>query len=58
MGLARKMKARRKENGALELASSEIGFEMDKLSGKPKEVLDKGHFETMSLVEEFMLLAK
>ena len=71
MKLSRSLKAERKVRGALELASNEIGFEMDKYtgeraransrtlaaSGAPTQVREKAHLDTMSMVEEFMLLA-
>lgn len=43
--------------GALELASSEIRFDIDQKTGAPLKVQEKQHLDTMSMVEEFMLLA-
>ncbi|KAI1724898.1 RNB domain-containing protein [Ditylenchus destructor] len=57
MKLSRCLKANRKIMGALELASSEIRFEMDYETRTPKSVQEKQHLATMSMVEEFMLLA-
>lgn len=55
--LAKLLKKRRKENGALELASPEIRFKIDSETADPIEVKVKQHLETNSMVEEFMLLA-
>lgn len=43
--------------GALELASSEIRFDVDRETGTPLKVIEKQHLPTMSMIEEFMLLA-
>lgn len=56
-GLAKLLKKRRKENGALNLASPEIRFKIDCETHDPIEVQEKQHLETNSMVEEFMLLA-
>jgi len=42
---------------ALVLASTEIRFQMDSETHDPVEVVAKKMLETMSMVEEFMLLA-
>uniref|UniRef100_A0A914HZ11 Protein DIS3 homolog n=1 Tax=Globodera rostochiensis TaxID=31243 RepID=A0A914HZ11_GLORO len=55
--LSRQLKSRRRTMGALELASSEIRFDVDRETGTPLKVQEKQHLETMSMVEEFMLLA-
>uniref|UniRef100_A0A915EFZ8 Protein DIS3 homolog n=1 Tax=Ditylenchus dipsaci TaxID=166011 RepID=A0A915EFZ8_9BILA len=57
MKLSRCLKSRRKLMGALELASSEIRFDMDEKTRAPVNVQEKAHLDTMSMVEEFMLLA-
>lgn len=51
LNLSRLLKSRRKLVGALELASSEIRFEMDS-DRNPKKVEAKKHLSTMSLIEE------
>uniref|UniRef100_A0A0C9QLM3 Protein DIS3 homolog n=1 Tax=Fopius arisanus TaxID=64838 RepID=A0A0C9QLM3_9HYME len=55
--LAKKLKKRRLENGALVLASPEIRFQVDSETHDPIEVEAKKMRETNSMVEEFMLLA-
>ncbi|KAK0085397.1 hypothetical protein PV325_005307 [Microctonus aethiopoides] len=55
--LAKKLKQRRLENGALVLASPEIRFQVDNETHDPIEVEAKKLRETNSMVEEFMLLA-
>ncbi|KFD47566.1 hypothetical protein M514_11567 [Trichuris suis] len=55
--LAKKLKKKRKENGALTLASLEIRFNLDSESHDPIDVMAKQMLDTNSLVEEFMLLA-
>jgi len=57
MSLSRHLKNKRRLLGSLELASTEIGFEMDAVTGEPLKVREKQSLETNSLVEEFMLLA-
>ncbi|KAL3121606.1 hypothetical protein niasHT_008735 [Heterodera trifolii] len=57
LSLSRLLKARRRTVGSLELASSEIRFDVDRETGAPLKVQEKQHLETMSMVEEFMLLA-
>jgi len=55
--IARKLRKRRMDNGALTLASPEVRFEMDQQSSDP---LDVGMYvtrETNQMVEEMMLLA-
>ena len=56
-GLARKMKAKRIEAGALTLASPEVRFNLDTTTANPVDVQVKEMKEANSLVEEFMLLA-
>lgn len=55
--LAKKLKAKRLEQGALLLASPEIRFHIDSETHDPIEVKRKELMETNSMVEEFMLLA-
>lgn len=55
--LSQHLKSRRRTMGALELASAEIRFDVDRETGAPLRVLEKQHLATMSMVEEFMLLA-
>ncbi|XP_076762263.1 exosome complex exonuclease RRP44-like protein Dis3 [Xylocopa sonorina] len=55
--LAKKLKKKRLENGALVLASPEIRFQVDSETLDPIEVEVKKMRETNSMVEEFMLLA-
>ncbi|CAI2166056.1 14609_t:CDS:10 [Funneliformis geosporum] len=56
-GLAKKLRARRMERGALTLASPEVKFQLDHDSQDPVDVEMKELRETNALVEEFMLLA-
>lgn len=55
--LAKKLKKKRLENGALTLASPEIRFQVDSETHDPIDVEAKKLRETNSMVEEFMLLA-
>jgi len=55
--LAKILKKRRIDNGALVLASPEIRFQVDSETHDPIEVEAKKLRETNSMVEEFMLLA-
>lgn len=55
--LSKKLKRQRVGDGALQLASSEIRFDVDPKTGTPLKVVEKAHLPTMSMVEEFMLLA-
>uniref|UniRef100_A0A336KCD1 Protein DIS3 homolog n=1 Tax=Culicoides sonorensis TaxID=179676 RepID=A0A336KCD1_CULSO len=55
--LAKILKKKRMENGALVLASPEIRFQVDSETHDPIEVEAKKIRETNSMVEEFMLLA-
>lgn len=55
--IAKILKSRRTENGALVLASPEIRFQCDSETQKIVDVQAKKHLETNSMVEEFMLLA-
>lgn len=55
--LAKIMKERRVQNGALVLASPEIRFQVDSETHDPIEVEAKQIRDTNSMVEEFMLLA-
>jgi len=55
--LAKILKKKRMDLGALALASPEIRFEMSNETNDPIDVISKPMLETNSLVEEFMLLA-
>ncbi|XP_055551816.1 exosome complex exonuclease RRP44 [Wyeomyia smithii] len=55
--LAKLLKQRRIDNGALVLASPEIRFNIDSETHDPIDVVAKKMLETNSMVEEFMLLA-
>ncbi|XP_026737585.1 exosome complex exonuclease RRP44 [Trichoplusia ni] len=55
--LAKKLKKKRLDNGALLLASPEIRFQVDSETHDPVEVEAKKIMDTNSMVEEFMLLA-
>eukprot|EP00040_Diaphanoeca_grandis_P015316 m.77993 g.77993 ORF g.77993 m.77993 type:complete len:1019 (+) comp25067_c0_seq1:139-3195(+) len=55
--LAKKLRQRRLDNGALMLASPEVRFSMESETHDPVDVEVKQGYETNSLVEEFMLLA-
>ncbi|XP_024947689.1 exosome complex exonuclease RRP44 isoform X2 [Cephus cinctus] len=55
--LAKKLKKRRMDNGALVLASPEIRFQVDSETHDPIDVEAKKLRETNAMVEEFMLLA-
>ncbi|KAM8705694.1 hypothetical protein ACLKA7_010057 [Drosophila subpalustris] len=55
--LAKILKQRRMDNGALVLASPEIRFQVDSETHEPLEVEAKQMRDTNSMVEEFMLLA-
>ncbi|XP_023023832.2 exosome complex exonuclease RRP44-like protein Dis3 [Leptinotarsa decemlineata] len=55
--LAKILKKRRLEKGALVLASPEVKIQMDSETMEPLDVEVKKLFETNSMVEEFMLLA-
>lgn len=56
-GLAKKLKRKRLDNGALTLASPEVRFNLENDSQDPVDVEMKELKETNALVEEFMLLA-
>src|SRR5271163_2366716 len=55
--LSKKLRARRMEAGALNLASPEVKIQTDSETSDPVDVQTKELLETNSLVEEFMLLA-
>uniref|UniRef100_A0A1A7Y0C5 Exosome complex exonuclease RRP44 n=1 Tax=Iconisemion striatum TaxID=60296 RepID=A0A1A7Y0C5_9TELE len=55
--LAKILKRRRIENGALTLSSLEVRFHMDSETHDPIDLQTKELMETNSMVEEFMLLA-
>ena len=54
--LAKELRKRRYENGALEFDRAEVRFEIDK-NGKPVSVYFKESKDANKLIEEFMLLA-
>ena len=54
--LARKLKAQRVKEGAIEFDQDEVKFVLDQ-DGKPTGVIRKQRIETNMLVEDFMLLA-
>ncbi|KAK3498182.1 mitotic control protein dis3 [Neurospora crassa] len=55
--LSKKLKQKRLDAGALSLSSPEIKVHMESETSDPIDVKTKEHLPTMSLVEEFMLLA-
>uniref|UniRef100_A0AAY4E6E7 Exosome complex exonuclease RRP44 n=1 Tax=Denticeps clupeoides TaxID=299321 RepID=A0AAY4E6E7_9TELE len=55
--LAKILKAKRVEKGALSLSSPEVRFHMDSETHDPVDLHTKELMETNSMVEEFMLLA-
>jgi exosome complex exonuclease DIS3/RRP44 len=55
--LAKKLRAKRMEAGALTLASPEVRFSLENDSQDPVDVECKELKDTNALVEEFMLLA-
>lgn len=55
--LSKKFKQKRMDAGALSLSSPEVKVEMESETSDPIDIKSKKHLETMSLVEEFMLLA-
>ncbi|KAJ6652925.1 hypothetical protein lerEdw1_010503 [Lerista edwardsae] len=55
--LAKILKTRRRNNGALTLSSPEVRFHMDSETHDPIDLQTKELKETNSMVEEFMLLA-
>jgi exosome complex exonuclease DIS3/RRP44 len=57
LSLSKKLRAKRMENGALNLASPEVKVQMDTETSDPIDIQNKELLETNSLVEEFMLLA-
>lgn len=57
MSLSRHLKQKRMDAGALSLSSPEVKVQMESETSDPIDVKTKQHLDTMSLVEEFMLLA-
>jgi len=57
LALSKKLKQKRLDAGALSLSSPEIKVQMESETSDPIDVKTKVHLDTMSLVEEFMLLA-
>jgi len=57
MKLSKILKRKRVENGALQLASSEVRFTVDSETADPIDVQTKQMRDTNSMVEEFMLAA-
>ncbi len=54
--IARKMRAKRSQEGAIDFGDNEVKFKLDE-NGKPLGVVRKKRIETNELIEEFMLLA-
>jgi exosome complex exonuclease DIS3/RRP44 len=57
LSLSKKLRSRRMEAGALNLASPEVKVQTDSETSDPVDIQSKELLETNSLVEEFMLLA-
>lgn len=57
LALSRKLKQKRMDAGALSLSSPEVKIHMESETSDPIDIKTKKHLPTMSLVEEFMLLA-
>ena len=57
LALSQRLNAKRHEDGALQLASQEVKFELDSETMDPTDVASYQLRETNKLVEEFMLLA-
>ncbi|EHA49340.1 mitotic control protein dis3 [Pyricularia oryzae 70-15] len=57
LALSKKLKQKRMDAGALSLSSPEVKVQMESETSDPIDIKTKVHLETMSLVEEFMLLA-
>ena len=57
MMLSKKLRQKRMDAGALNLASPEVKVRTESETSDPIDVQTKKHLDTMSLVEEFMLLA-
>ncbi|CAI0652768.1 unnamed protein product [Colletotrichum noveboracense] len=57
LALSKKLKQKRMDAGALSLSSPEVKVQMESETSDPIDVKTKQHLDTMSLVEEFMLLA-
>ncbi|AEO65874.1 83a10650-1250-4014-8bb6-843dad37df51 [Thermothielavioides terrestris] len=57
LALSRKLKQKRMDAGALSLSSPEVKVQMESETSDPIDVKTKELLDTMSLVEEFMLLA-
>ncbi|MCV9388456.1 ribonuclease R [Reichenbachiella ulvae] len=55
-GLAKKLKKRRFQNGAINFETTEVKFKLDE-NGKPLGIIPKVRKDAHKLVEEFMLLA-
>jgi exosome complex exonuclease DIS3/RRP44 len=55
--IARVLRDRRIQNGALTLASPELKFKLDNESQNPTDVSEYLHVDTHFMIEEFMLLA-
>ncbi|RKF56263.1 Exosome complex exonuclease dis3 [Golovinomyces cichoracearum] len=55
--LSKKLKQKRMDAGALSLSSPEVRIQTESETSDPIDIKTKQHLETMSLVEEFMLLA-
>ena len=54
--IAKKLRAEKTRQGAIDFEQDEIGFELDE-SGRPVRIFKKKRLDTHKLIEEFMLLA-
>jgi len=54
--IAKKLRSKRFENGAIDFSDDEVVFELD-VQGKPVSIKKKERLDTHKLIEEFMLLA-
>ena len=57
LSLSKKLRSKRMDAGALNLASPEVKIQTDSETSDPVDIQSKELLETNSLVEEFMLLA-
>lgn len=55
--LAKVMRTRRQQEGAIDFGDNEFKFELDPVTGVPLRVIRKVRIDTNWLIEEFMLLA-
>lgn len=57
MRLSKQLREGRRARGSLTLASMEVRFDFNAETGEPIGVAEKKTLDTMSMIEEFMLLA-